>query len=101
MYLLHPGMDCTEATISQHYYWNNLRGEIGPILRLCKSLQKNRKQNKNCGLLYDKEEEVVPWDKLAVDIIGSYKIIREGQYVPLILKYLTMLDLVTRWFEIL
>ena len=26
-HLLNTRMDCTEATIVQHYYWNNLREE--------------------------------------------------------------------------
>ena len=35
--------------------------------------------------------EAIPWCILSVDHIGPYKIIREGQDEPLILKYLTMI----------
>ena len=36
--------------------------------------------------------EAIPWDILSVDIIGPYKIRREGHNEPLILKALTMID---------
>ena len=47
------------------------------------------------------ESEAIPWDISLIDLIGSYKIRREGHDYPLILKALTMIDPATGWFEIL
>ena len=33
--LLHPRMYHTEATISQHYYWYNLRDEVSTYIKFC------------------------------------------------------------------
>ena len=38
-------------------------------------------------------------NKLCVDLIGPYKILKKGKD-PLILKAITMIDPVTRWFEV-
>ena len=91
-YLLHMGMELTEATISQHYYWSHLRDNIYTHIKVCKAYHKNRKQNLKYGKLTSKEAEAIPWDILSVDIIGLYKIIRESHNDPLILKALTMID---------
>ena len=48
-----------------------------------------------------KEAEVIPWDRLSVYIIGPYKIRIEDLKDPLIIKVLTMIDLETKWFEII
>ena len=41
----------------------------------------------------------MPWDRLFMDPIVPYKIIIECHDEPLVLKYLTMIDPTTRWFE--
>ena len=52
------------------------------------------------GKLPAKEAEAIPWDRLSVDLVGPYKITREGRDDPLILKSLTSIDPETGWFEI-
>ena len=42
----------------------------------------------------------MPWNKLCVDIIGLYKIRRNG-VEALILKPVSMIEPVTGWFEIM
>ena len=37
------GMDSTEATISQHYYFPNLRDNIRTQNKVCNTFQKNKK----------------------------------------------------------
>ena len=96
----YPGTEHTEATISQHYYWPNLRDNKRTHIKVCNTYQKNRKQNLRHGKLPAKEAETIPWDRLSVDLIGPYKIIRADHDDPLIQKDLTMIDLVTGWFEI-
>ena len=51
------------------------------------------------GKLPAKITEETPWNKLCVDLIGPYKICKKGKE-PLILKAITMIDPVTRWFEV-
>ena len=52
------------------------------------------------GKLPAKEAEAIPWEILSIDLIGPYKIRREGHKKPFILKTLTILGLETGWFEI-
>ena len=55
--------------------------------------------NKKYGKLPANLTEEIPWNKLCVDLIDPYKIRRKGKE-PLILKAVTMIYLVTRWFEV-
>ena len=75
-YLLHPGTECTEANISQHYYWTNLTDNILTHIKVCDTFQKNKKQNFKYGKLPAEEAEAIPWDRLSVDLIVPYKIKR-------------------------
>ena len=53
--------------------------------------------NEKYGKITAKLEEEIPWNKLCVDIIVTYKIRRKGRE-PRILKSVIMIDLVTWWF---
>ena len=101
MYLLHPRMDHTETTISQHYYWTNFRDDIINHINVCRSCNNNKKQILKCGLLPDKEAEAINWDRSLVYIITTYKIIREDHNAPLILKALTIKFPETGWLKII
>ena len=59
------------------------------------------KQLTNCKYdkLSSKKEEAIPRDRFPVDLIGSYKIRREGHDNPLILKALTIIDPETGWLK--
>ena len=100
-YLLRLGTECTEADISQHYYWRNLRDYILTLIKVCKSCQKIKKQNFKYGKLPNKEAEASPWDRISIDLISPYKIRRGGHENPFIIKALTVLDPEAGWFEIL
>ena len=78
-YLLHPGKERTEATIRQHYSRPHLRDNIRTDIKFCNTCKKKKKQNFKYVKLPAKEAEAIPWDRLSVDIIGLYKIIREGR----------------------
>ena len=75
-YLLHPGKVRIEATISHHYYWPQLRGDICTHIKVCKTCHKNKKKTLKYVKLPAKEAEAIPWDILSVDIIGPYEIRR-------------------------
>ena len=51
------------------------------------------------GYFLLKETEIIPWDKLCVELIGTYKIRRKVQD-DLIFKAVIMIDSATGWFEI-
>ena len=57
------------------------------------------KEGKNCHLT-KKEVVYIPWDMLLVDLISPFKIRIELQDDRLIIKYSTMIDPMTGWFEI-
>ena len=46
-YLLHPGMDRTEAIICQHFYWPVIRESAPKEVRNCDTLQNTKLWNKN------------------------------------------------------
>ena len=98
-YLLHPGATRTEETIKQHLYWKNLQDDVKKHVKTCATCQKCKKQKIKYGHLPAKEAEATPWERLCVDLIGPYKIKREGKE-PLLLKAVTMIDPATGWFEI-
>ena len=54
-YLLHLVTERTDASISQHYYWNNLRNKIHTHIKVCMECRKNRKINIKYGKLPAKE----------------------------------------------
>ena len=47
---------------------------------------RNKKQNFIYRKLFPKKAEAIQWDRLSVDLIGPYKIRREGHDDPLIPK---------------
>ena len=100
-YLLHPGVNRTEETIRQHLWWSKMRNDIVTYVTKCPTCQQNKKHynQKQYGLLPEKEAEANPWDKLCVDLIGPYTIQRKGK-APLKLQCCTMIDPATGWFEI-
>ena len=66
--------------------------DIRTQIKACKNCQRNNKKILKYGHLPAKEAETIPWDILLVDLIGPYKISREGREKYLILKSLTMID---------
>ena len=74
MYLLHPGMDKTEAIIHQHLYWPNIIDAIKKEVTNCDTCQHKKISNKKYVKLPDKLAENNPWNKLCVDLKGPYAI---------------------------
>jgi hypothetical protein len=99
--LCHLGINRTEETIGQHFYWPKMREQIMNDIWTCAICQTQKKQSKKYGLLPEKEAEAMPWDRLCVDLIGPYNIKSnvKGVKIPP-LKCVTMINLATGWFEI-
>ena len=119
--LCHPGETRTELSISQHFYWKNLRKTVHEICTKCKTCQFLKRNKKQYGKLPPKEAEIIPWDTLCVDLIGKYQFTPKGggkkfQIVPkgdekkykmttksgksIYLQAVTMIDPATGWIEI-
>ena len=58
-----------------------------------------KEQRRNMDIYQLKEAEITPWDTLCIDMIGPYNLNKKGSK-PCMLWALTMIDLVTGWFEI-
>ena len=79
----------------------NIRKSVRQKLQPHQNLQNlsGEKEGKNCHLP-EKEVVYIPWDMLLVDLISPFKIRIELQDDRLIIKYSTMIDPMTGWFEI-
>ena len=97
--LCHPGKTRTEATISQHFYWKNMRKDVEKVCSTCPICQLNKRNKKKYGHLPEKQAEAIPWDVLCVDLIGPYTMKRKRKK-DLTLWCVTMIDPATGWFEI-
>ena len=77
--LCHPGINRTEATIRQHFTWKHLTKQVATTCQTCRKCQITKKHTKKYGLLPAKkaEEEANLWEKLCVDLIGPYQIIKK------------------------
>ena len=69
-------MDRNATNFSLHYCWPDLRDNIRTHIKVCKTCQRNKKQNLKYGKLTAKKAEAIPRYILSVDIIGPYKIRR-------------------------
>ena len=98
-YLLHTGLDLTEAMIIQNVYWPDIKYDFYREVTYCDTYQCTKRSIIKYGELPAKITEETPWNKLCVDLIGPYKICRKRKE-PLISKAVTMIDTVTGWFEI-
>ena len=78
-YILHPGMDRTEAMIHQHLYWPNIRNSVQTEVSNCDTFQRTKRSHNKYGKLPTKLDEEIPWNKIYVDIIGTYIIRRKGK----------------------
>ena len=97
-YLLHPGLDRTEAMIIQNVQQPGIIKAAQKEVTKCDVCQRTKRSIKN-GKLPAKLAEEKPRDKLCVYLIGPRKIHRSGKE-PLNLKYVTMIDPITGWFEV-
>ena len=61
--------------------------------------QHKKYPEKKNGKLPDKRAEETQWNKICVDLMFPYKICRKGKE-PLMVKLVTIIDPVTRWFEV-
>ena len=72
--LCHLGINGEEETIGHHLWWPKMRDHITNYVKQCPLCQRTKQRKRRYGLLPLKEAEVIPWDRLCVNLIGPYKI---------------------------
>ena len=74
-FLSHPGTNYKEQVLSQQYNWPRMSTMIAALLRTCDECQRLKKQKKKYGFLpVHPLRNHVPWEVVAVDLIGPYTI---------------------------
>ena len=77
-YLLHSGMDRTEAIICQHLYWPIIRKAVRKELSNSDIFQRTKWSNIKYAKLPSKKDVETPCKTICVYIIGPYVIRRKG-----------------------
>ena len=89
-----------QAIIFHHLYWPGIRKTVRKEATKCDVCQRTKRSTKKYGKLPAKLAEEILRNKICVDLTGPYKICRKWRE-PIILKAVTMIELVTGWFEIM
>ena len=87
----HRGTTSLYNTISRRFYTPGLKRRVEALR--CEICQRNKSPNVQYGHLPERHADLVPWDSVAVDLIGPWKITVNG--VELELNALTCIDPVT------
>ena len=88
-----------KAIIHQNFYWPGIRYAFQKEVTKYDMFQHTKRSTKRYGKLPDMSADEIPWNKICVGLIGPYKICRKGKYT-LIPKSITIIYLVTGWFEV-
>ena len=84
--------------MGQHFYWKDMRSTIKAVCSRCKTCQFTKRKYQKLAKVPPKDPEVIPWQKVCVDLIGPYSFGTGKNKVTL--HCLTMIDPATAWFEI-
>jgi len=76
-----------------------MRATVQWVCCRCQSCQLNKPKPTKLGHLPEKEAEMVPWERVCIDLIGPYTIGEDSSNATT-LHCLTMIDPATGWFEI-
>ena len=68
----HPGMYRLRYTLQQRYHHNLLRRTIDR--HRCEYCLKDTLPGKCYGFLPEREIEIAPWEEVAIDLIGPWKV---------------------------
>ena len=97
-YLVHPGMTRMLNTMNQTLYWHGISKHIEEYVKTCRTCQFTKKNRLKYGHLPAKKAEVVPWQRVNVDLVGPYTVQTPKQTLKF--RAMTMIDPATNWFEI-
>ena len=68
----HPGQHRLQDTLNARYYHPKLRWHVDNLK--CRDCQKHKLAGRGYGLLPKREVRVAPWEEVAVDLIGPWKV---------------------------
>jgi hypothetical protein len=68
----HPGDKRLQETLNQRYHHPRLRYHIDKLM--CKDCRKGKLAGRGYGLLPKQEVRIAPWEDVAIDLIGPWKI---------------------------
>jgi hypothetical protein len=68
----HPGEKRLQETLNQCYYHPRLRYHIDKLK--CKDYQKHKLAGRGYGLLPKQDVRIAPWEEVAVNLIGPWKV---------------------------
>jgi transposase InsO family protein len=91
--LTHVGITRLYETMSTHFYHRDLRTRIESVVKSCDACQRYKLPGRSYGELPPREAQLVPWQEVAVDLIGPWSIEVHGQ--DLTFFALSMIDTVT------
>ena len=97
--LRHPGVVRMCNSLWMNFAWPTLKEDVTEYVKNCDICQRFKKNQKHYGLLPTADARtLVPWEQVAVDLIGPWTIKAKNKTVKL--TALTIIDLATRWIEI-
>ena len=96
--LSHVGIVRVYEMMSLHFYHHDMRTRIQCLVRDCDTCQRYKLPGKGYGELPPREAQLAPWQEIAVDLIGPWKIRVNDQQVTF--RALSIIDTVTNLPEL-
>ena len=93
----HPCEKRLQDTLNQRYHHLKLRYHIEKLK--CKDCQKYKLEGRGYGLLPEQEVQIAPWEEVAIDLIGPWKVKVNGQQVEF--NALTCIDTASNLVELI
>jgi hypothetical protein len=75
----HPGEKRLRETLNERYHHPRLRYHIDKLK--CKDCQKYKLAGRGYGLLPKREVQIAPWEEVAINLIGPWKVNVNGRQV--------------------
>ena len=75
----HPGQSRLRGTLLQRYFHHKLRYTIDKFK--CDHCQRHKLPGRGFGLLPERELRIAPWEEVAIDLIGPWKVKVNGKHV--------------------
>ena len=94
----HGGITRTKDTISSIFWFPRMNAKVETFVKTCDTCQKYKKRNKIYGEAPARIEDSLPWETVAVDLVGPWPITVRGHL--LYVHALTVIDMATTLYEI-
>jgi hypothetical protein len=91
--LNHIGMTRLRETIATQFHCPRLKAPVEQRVASCDACQRNKAIGPGCSELPERDAQLLPWNEVAVDLIGTWRISMDGQELEF--NALTYVDPVT------